>query len=157
MTTANIKLIHDAIGEAGKVAGFVKKGSAWYADRAESILVVSPQKSQYGEQYYLNVGIFFRVFGSNEKPKEHECHLRTRLTEIVGVVDQERARSLLDFKGMSVAESERQQALVTLLKEKGIPFLEQCSSIEGVRTALHQGVLNAMPISRVLRETLQAA
>lgn len=156
MTTANIKLLHGAIGAAGKSAGFAKKGASWYASRTDSVLVISPQKSQYGERYYLNLGVFFRALGTQATPKEHECHVRTRLAEIVGIEDQVRVEQLLDFEKTQVADDERQQALAALLQAKGISFLERCSSIEGARAALAEGMLDAMPISKTLQDLLLA-
>jgi hypothetical protein len=155
MTTANIKILHDAIGDAGKAAGFVKKGSSWYANRAESVLVINPQKSHYGEQYYLNLGVFFRLLGVSEKPKEQECHVRARLTDVVKKDEQTSVQQLLDFDAVLTSGIERKQALADFLLIRGVSFLEQCSSVEGVGTALSQGLLNAMPVSRSLRELLQ--
>ena len=151
MTTSAIKLVHEAIGRATKSSSFVKKGGGWYADRNESILVISPQKSQYGQQYYLNLGVYFKELGSILAPKEQECHLRARLSQIVSDGEEKTVEALLDFE-QSVPE--REECLANLLRHYALPFLEACSSIDGVRHARNEGRLGALPVMRVLRETL---
>lgn len=155
MTIDSIKLLHDAIGAAGKVDGFTKKGTSWYANRVDSVLVINPQKSQYGEQYYLNLGVFFHLLGTQSTPKERQCHLRTRLTELVEPEDQMRVKQLLDFEKPQLAEDRRRLELAALLETKGIPFLERCGTLDGARSALSQGMLDSMPISKKLRDLLQ--
>jgi hypothetical protein len=155
MKPENIRLIHDAIGAAGKGAGFTKSGSSWYANRTDSMLVISPQKSQYGQKYYLNLGIFFKALGSKDRPKENECHLRARIGNIVGTESQMLAEKLLDFEAGKISTEARREALTTIMLTEVIPFIEQCSSLEGARTALHEGKLDELPINKELRELLQ--
>lgn len=150
MTNLNIKLIHDAISEASKSAGFTKKGENWYADRAETVLVINPQKSNYGQKYFLNLGVYFKLLGAKQTPKEFECHVRARVSQLA---EEEAVEKTLDFE-QPISPLERENQIVTFLRDKGLPFLEMCSSMEGVRAAYAGGQLSAFPLLRTLREKL---
>lgn len=156
MTSSHIKEIHDAIGEAAKPVGFAKKGASWYADRAESILVINPQKSQYSERYYLNLGIYFKELGTERAPKEVEkFHLQARISDVTAE-DEKIIDKIFDFEE-PMTSSERTKEIITLLREAGLPFLEACSSMEGARAAYAKDQLSALPLLRELREKLERA
>lgn len=155
MTGSAVKTIHDAIGSAAKAAGFSKKGASWYAERNESLLVIAPQKSQYGQKFFLNLGVFFREFGPNQWPKSHECHLQARLEDVVSVVnDRSIIDVVLDFESADISDEDRAEKITDFLACYAIPFLENCSTFAGVREAEKNGALKSIPILRRLREHL---
>jgi hypothetical protein len=54
----------------------VAKGTTrWFADGDEAIVVVEPQRSSYGPQWYINVGIYLRSLGDKERPQASSCHI----------------------------------------------------------------------------------
>lgn len=153
MTSATIKLIHDSIAQAAEPLGFSKRGENWYADRVESILVINPQKSQYSQQYYLNLGIYFKGLGTNLIPKEQDCHLRARLCALVDAHTAKEIEAILNFNHVE-SFSERQKSLSALIENNGLPFLEAYSSLAGVRVGHSEGRLDALAVSKALREKL---
>ena len=64
-----------------KQQGFKKSNSTWRRDQGESTAVFNVQKSQWdGGRYYINIGTYFRAFGSDAAPTENKCHVRVRLS-----------------------------------------------------------------------------
>lgn len=63
-------------------AGFRSASGAWYRDVAVGVQVLELQKSEWGEQYYVNFGIYVRELGSARSPKLHHCHFYTRATSL---------------------------------------------------------------------------
>ena len=150
MTNPNIKSIHDAISEACKPAGFSKKGENWYANRIETILIINPQKSNYGQKYYLNLGAYFKMLGTKQAPKESECHLRARISQFV---EEEAVEKIFDFD-QPISTLDRHNEIVKLLRDEGLPFLEMCSSLQGVRDAFARNQLDSFSLLRSLKEQL---
>lgn len=69
-----------------KASGFVKKGGSWYSTSNDAVIVVELQKSQYGPKYYVNIAWWLRLLGNASAPKEHACHVRTRLARLAPVI-----------------------------------------------------------------------
>jgi len=70
-----------------KGAGFSKHSGSWYRDTDDVITVAELQKSQYGLQYYVNIALWLRPLGEAKTPKEQACHVRSRLSLLVGSAD----------------------------------------------------------------------
>ncbi len=95
-----------------KSEGFKKSRTTWHKGSSEGIYVFNIQASQFGPEYYLNVGFYISALGSIEKPPEYKCHIRERLN-LTGNADnlfQEIQRWFSEFgsinKLRSHAESE---------------------------------------------------
>jgi hypothetical protein len=64
-----------------KSAGFKKKATTWRRQQADGIHVVNVQGSQWGPEYYLNLGFYIGALGSESEPTEYRCHVRTRVAQ----------------------------------------------------------------------------
>jgi len=62
-----------------KSAGFKKTRNTWHRGSSDGVCVFNIQASQFGSEYYLNVGFYIGALGSLEKPPEYKCHIRERL------------------------------------------------------------------------------
>ena len=62
-----------------KAHGFKKSSATWRKHQAESIAVFNIQKSQWGEGFYVNIGMYFGALGKDRVPTENKCHVQTRL------------------------------------------------------------------------------
>lgn len=62
-----------------KSVGFKKTRTTWHRNSSEGVCVFNIQSSQYGSEYYLNVGFYISDLGNVEKPPEYKCHIRERL------------------------------------------------------------------------------
>ena len=101
-----------------KSHGFKRAGGTWRKDQSESIAVVSVQKSQWGGgAYYVNIGTYFRAFGSNPSPTDNKCHVQFRLEGdepvvlIAAAIDWFQARAALRNAAL-LAESDSTRGLV---------------------------------------------
>lgn len=135
MASENNKKLQLVFAPILKAQGFKKDGATWRKYYPETIGVVNIQGSQWGPQFYVNLGVLFRDMDQNEKPREYHCHIRLRLEGIVP--DLARINQLLDFD-LPVPDEERSQELSALVTHYAIPFLEQFSTQVGARESIHQ-------------------
>ncbi|WP_437631010.1 DUF4304 domain-containing protein [Sorangium sp. So ce854] len=155
MKTENpVKLATDT---ALKDAHFLRKSGIWYHDTEEAVLVVDVQRSNFGQQHYINVGVFVKI--SSQKlarlpPRENECHIRLRLESLMPEAEEESVRALLDLDNQSIGSAERQKRIRELVVGVVIPFLLQCGTHAGIREAKRNGRLDAAVIDKRLREAI---
>jgi hypothetical protein len=63
-----------------KVLGFKKQRLNWRKDWGSSIAVLNVQVSPWGDRtYYINLGIYLKILGSELNPTENRCHVQQRL------------------------------------------------------------------------------
>jgi len=74
--------LESAIAPLMKSAGFSKKGRTWWRAHAEAIDVLNLQKSEFGDQLYVNLAVYLRELGAEDRPPQHRCHLRARLERV---------------------------------------------------------------------------
>jgi hypothetical protein len=134
-------------------AGFRKRRSTWFRTRDDTIQVVDLQKSQWGGQYYLNVGVYVRSLGRATVPKEHECHLRTRLTSL-DAQHREKIDAALDLERVDLPGDERRDILATALREVALPFLDQHSTVPQLRQSYRAGLFEPFFITAPARDVL---
>ena len=126
--------------------GFIRKGDFWFRSTDEVVEVSNLQKSQYGEQYYLNYALWLRPLGEESFPKEEKCHIRMRAGAIVSSSTE--LGTLLDLES-NVAEVERRSRLADVLTRELLPFAASCRTIEGLRTVFaREGFKQAMVHAR---------
>jgi len=145
-------VIQDALSDVLTQSGFRQRGDAWYRDVPVGMLVVELQKSEWGEQYYVNLGVYVRKLGQARRPKPFQCHLNTR-AEVIDLSQQERWKELLDLE-TEVAPGRRQQDLKTLITSEMIPFLDSLSTEDGLRSAYSRGELSHAAVTLALKQHL---
>ncbi|WP_437954367.1 DUF4304 domain-containing protein [Sorangium sp. So ce119] len=153
-TENSVKLATDA---TLKDAHFLRKHGSWYHDTEETVLVVDVQRSNFGQQHYINLGIFVKACSqtlARFPPKESECHIRLRLESLMPEADEESVRTLLDLDNQSIGSAERQKRIRGLVSGIAIPFLLQCSTRTGLRDAKRNGRLDAAVIDKRVREAI---
>lgn len=132
--------------------GFSKEGGSWYRVTDDVITVVELQKSQYGLQYYVNIALWLRLLGEANMPKEHVCHVRTRLSRLVGN-EAGRLEALLDLD-VPMQESERAGKLASFLAGHLGPVLEAVASLDSLRGEAGRRVVTASLIRGPAQELL---
>ncbi len=60
---------------------FKKKATTWRRKCADGVHVVNIQGSQWGTEYYMNLGFYMSAVGNEKEPTEYRCHVRTRIAE----------------------------------------------------------------------------
>jgi hypothetical protein len=144
------KTFKKAIAGPFENATFVKKGQSWYLDGEDSIIVVNIQKSNFDEEYFMNVGIWLRGLGVALFPKENQCHLSCRIERLFPE-DRELIRT-----GFSL-EKTNLQTLIDLLefiKLKLIPFLEDCTKNYKLTEFMNTGRFKSGLISKEAKDFL---
>ena len=68
-----------ALAQTLKPLGFKKRNATWHRETADTIQTVNVQGSQWGSEYYLNVGTYIRALGEELTPPEYRCHIRSRI------------------------------------------------------------------------------
>ena len=117
-----------------KSARFIKKSGSWYLENDETILVVNLQKSNYGDQYYVNLAVWVKALGDATYPKENKCHICLRIDSLVD------EKAVKCFDGEKSLSQEKRAALITgLMESKAIPFLMECASLKGIGMQMASG------------------
>lgn len=155
MTISHIKNIHEFLAEAAIPNGFIKINGSWYYTGIEAILIISPQKSQYGNQYYINLGVYFRSLGEKNTPKVSECHINGRVDAILQGYDAKNFEAALDFENSAVDYLQRKGVIVQTLRDVAIPFLVRCMTPDGVRAAKANGELRQLGVMKLVSDSFQ--
>jgi hypothetical protein len=134
-------------------AGFTKKSGTWYRRNPDTIALLQLQKSQWGRQYYVNFALWLLALGDADRPKEPQCHIRTRLSRLVPPQDEPRLEQLLD---LDAEAPDREGELMELLRTRLLPIVEATQTLEQLRTGPGRAVLKAAlvtgPAQRLLDE-----
>jgi uncharacterized protein DUF4304 len=155
MNTSQLKRLFDA---ALSPAGFRRRKDSWYRLNEDVITVVNLQKSQWGGQFYINLGIYLRVLGNSISPPEYQCHVRARLTAIAGD-RMSPIEAALDLEGKEMPMEEREGILRRSLEEIALPFLNDRSTVPQLRGLHAKGQLErgAVSITKAARALLEQA
>lgn len=140
MTSRNI--VQRAFDDFGTEAGLVKRSGSWYANNPETILVINLQKSQYGDSYYINVGLWLNALETQEFPKEHHCHIRTRLTRIVPATLEEHLEELLDL-GTPIGDDVRSHELLEIFRSTLFPLISATATLGDLRSGEGERLVEA--------------
>ena len=68
-----------ALAHLLKPLGFKKLRGTWHRASADTIQTINVQGSQWGPEYYINIGTYLRVLGEEVTPPEFRCHIRSRI------------------------------------------------------------------------------
>lgn len=112
-----------------KALGFKKKARTWTRETQEAFQLVNLQKSQFGEQVYVNVAVYLKALGEETSPPEHRCHIRARLERIA-------PENLFDDIRTLNASLPPPPALLAALHDHAVPWLELVSSRTGIEVFL---------------------
>lgn len=142
--------IKDALTKVLTDLGFERKSDHWYLKKSETILVVNLQKSDWGGQYYLNLAVWLKALGGPQLPRENHCQIRTRLEALDP--NSAELRRALNSADESWTPQERTQVVARAMREVGFPFLDRCSTVDGIRDAYLTGGLSNALVHRAVVE-----
>lgn len=151
MASEERKALEAGLKPLMKELGYKKRGPAWRRYTSNAIQVLNIQGSQWGKDFYINLGVYFREIGTEDNPREVDCHIRQRLCAVVD--DRQSCNRTLSFDS-GINLEERTSELRRLVSEFAIPWLEKCSGIEGARNYLLHERKSAFPVLEVAREYL---
>lgn len=149
---ADSKLVKEALGAPLKEAGFKKKSDSWYLANDEVVLVVNIQKSQYGDQYYVNGGVALKSLGAAEFPKEHHCHIRFRIEDVVLDEQEKEIESVFNLENELLSEQQRKEEISRLIRDIALPILQGCSSESGIAETVKSGRLAKAMVHKQVKD-----
>ena len=132
--------------------GYKKTRRTWHKEVEGICCVFNLQKSQWSNLYYINLAVGVREIGLPPHPKEYECHVRGRLSDLVP--EPEQLARYLDLEDFSVDDEERLSEIARLVEEVALPFLQGLSTVEGIRRLATLPISNIFLASKKLREWL---
>lgn len=120
-----------------KILGFRKKGRTWWRSTVETIGVINIQKSPYGTRIYINLGVYVKQLGQEERPSENHCHVRARLEQVA---------SDCFWNEIVAAESTvpPSASLLEAIAVDGVAWLNQLSTLDGIRDHIKAGGADAV-------------
>jgi hypothetical protein len=148
----NKSVLESAIDRQLAARGWRRRGSSWYAETTESISAINLQKSQWGGQFYLNIGLYYRALGDERFPEEHKLHLRGRLSSITEASRLD-LDTVLDLE-QPLPDEERTRSLEAAVLEVAVPYLEARSHLSEVARLSKAESLGPLVVSRGLRELI---
>jgi hypothetical protein len=152
MNLANTKQLEDAISEMLKNSDSKKKGSSWYLDGTDCTCVLNLQKSSWGGQYYINLGVSVKALQASPFPKESQCDIRIRLTELVE--NKSLLERSLDLENETVDPASRIKTLENGIKTVALPFLTKTQTFRGIRELVAQRKLKTFAMNLKIKKVL---
>lgn len=135
--------IERGISAALRPVGFARSRRNWRRVDEEIVQVVNLQKSQYGDQCFLNIGFFLRQLDPDvTAPVEHRCHVRLRGNEL-----WEPSRSVYNLHAVlapsyeQLPHPERMRLLDVFLFEDLLPVLERGRTVDALVQLVTDGAL----------------
>lgn len=146
LVEANSEAVKNGFDRALKEGGYKKKGNTWRKETEETVLVANLQKSAWGPQFYINLGVLIKELDNIPNPTENKCHLRERLEEKEGT---DGLKAALNAENGDLTPTERESAVYKAVKGIGIPFLELCKSLSGLFQGFETGKIRRAALWRV--------
>jgi hypothetical protein len=126
----NVKIIENIISKVLKENNYKKKGLSWYQETNDTVVLLELQKSSWGMQFYINIAVFLKVFGSiSLPPKEWKCHIRGRLSSPEG---EDKLGKALDLETEYILD-ERERIILKYLHEYALPILNSFKSLRSIK------------------------
>jgi len=146
------------VNDALKDAQFQRKSNTWYRDTDETIVLVNVQKSNFGEQYYINLSVWVKGLPGDpcvRLPSQAVlCHIEGRLGGLMPGED-ERLRQMLNVEDESLEKDQRRHAIEDVITRIVLPFLLQCSTRAGIREAYGQGRLRCFAVKQSVLDCIR--
>ena len=131
--------------------GFKAKTGNWYLEKDETVLVVNLQKSQYGQQYYLNFGVSLKQLNAERFPKEQFCHIRYRLASLIPDSLRLKYDATFDLERFPDSDDVKKSDINSFLDNYGLPLLFRCATVNGIADAMRDGSLSKVFVHAALK------
>ena len=126
------KILISIVDKKMKEHEFKKKNNGWYKTFDNVVVLLYLQRSSYSALYYPCMSALNRKINPDELyPKEHHCHLRTRVPPVTSV--DENCKDIFNLES-NLSDAERERRLNNLLENYCIPRLHLMGSYEGIET-----------------------
>ncbi len=82
MKHKNFNVIAQCLDELLRKHGFTRIKKNWYHREEDTILIVNLQKSAFGNQFRVGLGVLIRSLSDNPAPKINECHIMEQVERL---------------------------------------------------------------------------
>lgn len=147
--------VQGLLDESLGTLGFKRKGALWTRTANDVYQSVEMQKSQFGEQFYINLGIWLTALGSPQSLRDRDMHIRLRADSLFDPVARERWVRGLDFE-QDLALDSRKRELSAMIKEVVVQHLIAWDSLASLREAIESGDLSDAFVQAAARTALRA-
>lgn len=131
MHTMDVENFTAVLGPLLKEHGFRKQHLNWRKDLGESIAVLNVQISPWGDRsYYVNVGVYLKVLGTELAPPHNRCHVQERLA--VELPESVASAALEWFDERANVQLLAQLHGIGRLRGKGLVFQEVIHAINAL-------------------------
>jgi len=150
--------------------GFQRDGRNWRLDLPDLVQVVHLQRSRWGENFYVNAGVFIRALKdaplrvrNERKPNIVECHFRVRLEDLFEgphvppkkiSAEQARLYDLLTLDMPGIDPETRETELRSMIEQRMLPFLTLCRTEVGILSAIQRNLAPQHMLYWPLRDRL---
>ena len=150
------KPVKDILGDLLPEFGFTaKKGRNWYRDKGEVLHVIGLQKSNWGTLHYLNLAIWVKQLGEEDRPRFEQCHIQQRLGSIA-LHPSELEAALNEEDYWKMDEGERARILKLEIANAEFVFYREMASVQSIRQYLLDGSRTQnLAVTRALKNALQ--
>jgi hypothetical protein len=149
------KTFKKAFGQPLLACGYRRKGPTWYKDAGNITLIVNLQKSQFANEYFINLAFNFKELTGEDVVPEHKCHVRLRVKDASFRVCHG-VNSLLCLDSTDFS-SEHHVRAVSELSNDIVSFMDDLSSVERIAAAHLDGRLEGAAVRRTVLPILDAA
>jgi hypothetical protein len=85
MKPTKFNVIAECLQGVLRELGFNRRKKNWYRQRGEAVQMINLQKSNFGEQFRVGLGILFRCLSENPTPNMCDCHITEQLERLAVV------------------------------------------------------------------------
>ena len=129
--------------------GFRKKSGSWYRTQDQTIAVLNLQRSQYSHEYYLNAALWLLDLDEADAPKEHHCHVRTRVNRLV-----EDTAALMRALDLERGHDDNRGAVLIHALTVVDDLLRACATVEGCLSPPGKAFIDRSLVRREAQELL---
>ncbi len=145
-------ILESTLAASLKAQSFSKKRLCWRRKTDDTIIVVDLQRSQWGEQYYLNVAVAPKLLDPPESPKEHQCDVRVRIDEVRG--DAEVFQTCFDLENDQLTDEDRRRIVGIVFADSVEPLIQLFATLDGVAKYVRSPESRGALVSLKLRTAL---
>jgi hypothetical protein len=145
--------IEGAIGAFAARHSFIRERGKWRRSSADTTLGIDLQRSRFGPQFYINLGLSLNALSLPPGRRRPNWHISLRLNELAPDEDSHIIK-LLDSDA-SLSDTVRRVELESLLERWASPFVEAADTLRGVRGLVASGVLDTAAVVPEAREFIR--
>lgn len=122
----DVKIFKSQISHLLKSKGFIKQGSSYYSFQKGIIIVISLQKSNFSNSYYINIGyVICELNPSIINPKETDGDIRARFSF-------EENGKLIDVFDLEKIEENGIDSLSSIIEKNIHKYVDNITSLEDI-------------------------